>query len=85
MQTLDDLQITKEDFIELSQFTYQLEKDKAQLLEQLRECKAALAATVQQRNSLNAKLQNMISDRSNTIDIQSEPINTSLDVITTIK
>lgn len=70
MQTLDDLEITKEDFIELSKFTYQLEQEKGQLLEQLRECKAALAATVQQRNSLHAKLQNMLLDKANTINVQ---------------
>lgn len=70
MQTLDDLEITKEDFIELSQYTYKIEQERGQLLEQLRECKAALAATVQQRNSLHAKLQNMLLDKANTVNVQ---------------
>lgn len=66
----DDIEITKEDFIELSQYTYKIEQERGQLLEQLRECKAALAATVQQRNSLHAKLQNVLLDRANTINVQ---------------
>ena len=54
------------------------------LLEDLREAKSALMATVQQRNSLNARLQNIMSDRVNTVDItniKTEIINTQLDLI----
>ena len=54
------------------------------LLEELREAKSSLLATLQQRNSLNARLQNIMHDRVNTIDvsaIQSVPINTNLELI----
>ena len=39
------------------------------LVEQLRESKAAVLATVQQRNSLNAKLQHLVMEKANTIDV----------------
>lgn len=84
MQTLDDLEITKEDFIELSQYTYKIEQERNQLIEQLKEAKAALVATVQQRNSLHAKLQTMMLDKVNTIDvkaIKTEVVNTNLELI----
>lgn len=61
--------LTKEDFIEMAKWCHHLESENRMLVEQLRECKAGLVATVQQRNSLNAKLQNMISEKVNTIDI----------------
>jgi flagellar biosynthesis/type III secretory pathway chaperone len=54
------------------------------LLEDLREAKSSLLATLQQRNSLNARLQNLMSDRVNTVDItniKTQVINTSLDLI----
>lgn len=69
IKTLDDLEVTKEDFIELSRYTYKIEGERNQLLEQLREAKAMLAATVQQRNSLHARLQNIMLDKANTVDI----------------
>jgi guanylate kinase len=65
---LDNL--TKEDFLEMAKYCHHLEGTNGQLIEQLREAKAMLTATVQQRNSLNAKLQNMVSERANTIDIK---------------
>ena len=43
-----------------------------------------LAATVQQRNSLNAKLQNIMLERVNTIDItnaKKESISTTLELV----
>ena len=64
---LDNLK--KEDFMEMAKYCHHLESQNRVLLEQLREAKAALLATVQQRNSLNAKLQNLVSDKINTIDI----------------
>ena len=68
----------------MAKYVAHVENENRMLLEKLKECKAAVLATVQQRNSLNAKLQNMILDKANTIDvtsIQSVPINTSLDLI----
>jgi hypothetical protein len=68
----------------MAKYVAHVENQNRVLLEQLKESKAAVLATVQQRNSLNAKLQNMILDKVNTIDIQSiqsVPMNTSLDLI----
>jgi hypothetical protein len=79
---LDNL--TQEDFLEMAKYVGHTEAINRKLLEDLREAKAALAATVHQRNSLNARLQNLMSDRINTIDvsaIKTEVINTHLDLI----
>jgi hypothetical protein len=67
---LDLENLTKVDFIEMAKWCHHLESQNRLLLEELREAKAAVLATVQQRNSLHAKLQNLISDRINTIDVQ---------------
>lgn len=83
-EKLDLDNLTQDDFLEMAKYVAHVENQNRVLLEQLKECKAAVLATVQQRNSLNAKLQNMILDKVNTIDIQSiqtSPINTSLDLI----
>jgi hypothetical protein len=69
---LDNL--TKEDFLEMAKYVHHVENNNRQLLEQLREAKAMLAATVQQRNSLNAKLQNVVLERVNTINIETVPL-----------
>lgn len=76
--------LTQEDFVELARYTHHLEQTNGQLLAQLKEAKAMLAATVQQRNSLNAKLQNVLLQRANTIDIQAvkaEVVNTTLELV----
>jgi hypothetical protein len=83
-EKLDLENLTQDDFLEMAKYVAHVENQNRVLLEQLRESKAAVLATVQQRNSLNAKLQNMILDKVNTIDIQaiqSVPMNTSLDLI----
>ena len=64
---LDNL--TKEDFMEMAKYVAHVESENRLLIEQLREAKAMLTATVQQRNSLNLRLQQMIQDKANTIDI----------------
>lgn len=66
---LDLDNLTKEDFMEMAKYVAHTEAQNRVLLEQLREAKAALMATVQQRNSLNARLQNLVSERINTVDI----------------
>jgi hypothetical protein len=66
---LDLDNLTKEDFLEMAKYVAHVENNNKLLLEQLREAKAAVLATVQQRNSLHAKLQNLVSERINTIDI----------------
>ena len=68
----------------MAEYVAHTEAINRKLLEDLREAKASLAATVHQRNSLNARLQNIMSDRLNTIDlshITTEVLNTSLDLI----
>jgi hypothetical protein len=79
---LDNL--TQEDFLEMAKYVGHTEAINRKLLEDLREAKAALAATVQQRNSLNARLQNLMNDRINTIDvsaIKAEVINTNIELM----
>ena len=80
---LDLDNLNKEDFLEMAKWCHHLESQNRLLLEELREAKAAVLATVQQRNSLHAKLQNLISDRINTIDVQAIPteIVTNVDFI----
>ena len=68
-QELDLDNLTKEDFLEMAKYVAHVENQNRMLVEQLREAKAMLAATVQQRNSLNSKLQAMILEKANTIDI----------------
>ena len=76
--------LTQEDFLEMAKYVGHTEAINRKLLEDLREAKAALAATVQQRNSLHARLQNMMNDKLNTIDvsaIKTEVINTNIELI----
>ena len=68
-EELDLENLTKVDFIEMAKWCHHLESENRLLIEQLREAKAAVLATVQQRNSLHAKLQNLISEKINTIDV----------------
>jgi len=67
---LDLDNLTKEDFMDMAKYCHHLEQTNGQLLAQLGEAKAMLTATVQQRNSLNLRLQTMINERANTIDIK---------------
>ena len=78
---LDNL--TKEDFLEMAKYVGHTEAINRKLVEDLREAKAALAATVHQRNSLHARLQNLMSDRINTIDVSAikTEIVTNIDLI----
>ncbi len=76
--------LTKEDFMAMAEYVAHTEAINNKLLEELREAKSSLMATVQQRNSLNAKLQNIMLDRVNTIDvsaIKTEIVNTNLELI----
>jgi len=75
-EELDLDNLTKVDFMEMAKYCHHLESENRLLIEQLREAKAAVLATVQQRNSLHAKLQNLISEKINTIDVQAVPMQT---------
>lgn len=66
---LDLENLNKEDFLEMAKWCHHLESQNRLLIEQLREAKAMLTATVQQRNSLNARLQNLVMEKANTIDV----------------
>ena len=83
-EQLDLDNLTKEDFMGMAEYVAHTEAINNKLLEELREVKSALSVTLHQRNSLNAKLQNIMHDRVNTIDvsaIKTEIINTQLDLI----
>jgi hypothetical protein len=83
-EQLDLDNLTKADFMAMAEYVAHTEAINRKLLEDLREAKSSLMATVHQRNSLNARLQNIMSDRVNTIDvtnIKTEIINTQLDLI----
>ena len=66
---LDLDNLSKDDFMEMAKYCHHLESQNRLLVEQLREAKAALMATVQQRNSLNARLQTLVMEKANTVDI----------------
>ena len=66
---LDVDNLNKEDFLEMAKWCHHLESQNRLLIEELREAKAAVLATVQQRNSLNARLQNLVMEKANTIDV----------------
>ena len=83
-EQLDLNNLTKEDFMAMAQYVAHTEAINNKLLEELREAKSSLMATLQQRNSLNKKLQTILLDRMNTVDINavtSVPINTNLELI----
>ena len=68
-QELDLDNLSKDDFMEMAKYCHHLESQNRVLLEQLREAKAMLTATVQQRNSLNARLQALVHEKATTIDV----------------
>jgi hypothetical protein len=83
-EQLDLDNLTKADFMAMAEYVAHTEAINRKLLEDLREAKASLAATVHQRNSLHARLQNIITNGMNTIDvtnIKTEVINTNIDLI----
>jgi hypothetical protein len=68
----------------MAEYVAHTEAINRKLLDELREAKASLMATVHQRNSLNKKLQTLMLDKINTVDIKavtSVPINTNLELI----
>lgn len=69
-QKIDLENLTQDDFLEMAKYVAYMENQNNILVEQLREAKAMLTATVQQRNSLNIRLQQLINEKANTIDIK---------------
>jgi len=56
--------LTHDDFMEMAAYVAMSEKKNVQLINELREAKAYVAALVQQRNSSEAKYQALLAQRS---------------------
>jgi hypothetical protein len=75
--------LTQQDFMEMAAYVAMSEKKNVELLNQLRETKAYLSATLQQRNSAEQKYQNLLAEKA----LQTVPIteavvmNASFDLI----
>ena len=75
--------LTQQDFMEMAAYVAMSEKKNVELLNQLRETKAYLSATLQQRNSAEMKYQNLLVEKT----LQTVPIteavvmNASFDLI----
>jgi hypothetical protein len=77
-QQLDLDNLTKEDFMQMAEYVAHVEGINAKLLEDLREAKSYLSATIQQRNSAEAKLRNVLEMRMNTVPLTTEVIKTEI-------
>ena len=77
-QQLDLENLTKEDFMQMAEYVAHVEAVNAKLLEDLREAKSYLSATIQQRNSAEAKLRNVLDMRMNTVPLTTEVIKTEI-------
>jgi hypothetical protein len=75
--------LTQDDFMEMAAYVAMSEKKNVELLNELREVKAYLSATLQQRNSAEQKYQNLLADKAlKTVPItEAIVMNTSLDLI----
>lgn len=76
--------LTEEDFMQMAQYVAHLEAINKKLLGELQQAKAYLSATLQQRNSAEAKLRTLVEQRVNTInvsEIKTAPINTSIELV----
>jgi hypothetical protein len=77
-QQLDLDNLTKEDFMQMAEYVAHVEAVNAKLLEDLRQAKSYLSATIQQRNSAEAKLRNVLDMRMNTVPLTTEVIKTEI-------
>jgi hypothetical protein len=77
-QQLDLDNLTKEDFMQMAEYVAHVEAVNKKLLEDLREAKSYLSATIQQRNSAEAKLRNVLDMRMNTVPLTTEVIKTEI-------
>ena len=66
--------IGEEQIMEMASYINHLETENAKIMEELKASKAYLSATMQQRNSAQAKLQTLLDNRINTIDISNVPV-----------
>jgi hypothetical protein len=78
---VDLYNLTQLDFMEMATYVAMSEKKNVELLEELRKTKAYLTATIQQRNSAEARVQALLAEKSvNTIPI-TETIVMNMDLI----
>jgi hypothetical protein len=77
-EQLDLENLTKENFMQMAEYVAHVEALNAKLLEDLREAKSYLSATIQQRNSAEAKLRNVLDMRMNTVPLTTEVIKTEI-------
>ena len=62
--------LTQQDFMEMATYVAMSEKKNVELLEELKKTKAYLTATIQQRNSAEARYQELLAQKTvNTIPI----------------
>ena len=75
--------LTHDDFMEMAAYVAMSEKKNVELLNELREVKAYLSATLQQRNSAEMKYQNLLADKAlKTVPIsEATVVNTQLDLM----
>jgi len=66
--------IGEEQIMEMAAYINHLETENGKIMEELKASKAYLSATMQQRNSAQAKLQTLLENRINTIDISNVPV-----------
>ncbi len=66
--------IGEEQVMEMAAYINHLETENAKIMEELKASKAYLSATIQQRNSAQIKLQSVLENRINTIDISNVPV-----------
>jgi hypothetical protein len=77
-EQLDLDNLTKENFMQMAEYVAHVEAVNAQLVEELRQAKSYLSATLQQRNSAEQKLRNVLEMRMNTMPVTTETIKTEI-------
>jgi hypothetical protein len=77
-EQLDLDNLTKEHFMQMAEYVAHVEAVNKKLLEDLREAKSYLSATIQQRNSAEAKLRNVLEMKMNTVPLTTEVIKTEI-------
>ena len=74
---IGEAQIDEKAVMEMAAYINHLETENKKIMEELKASKAYLSATIQQRNSAQMKLQSVLENRINTIDITSVPVQTA--------
>jgi hypothetical protein len=66
--------IGEEQIMEMAAYINHLETENGKIMEELKASKAYLSATIQQRNSAQAKLRNVLERQMSTVDITNIPV-----------